>query len=82
MQHWLDHVVQMEKDVRARWIFAVGICESRQKVHPCFHRKHKINEALTEYVTAGRNPLIGLLMATEVTKLHSRKTFNLLYVQQ
>ena len=62
---WLGHVARMEEDAPARRVFDAGIRGSRRRRRPCIRWKDQIEEALSSIgvgcVTAGRNPLIGLL---------------------
>ena len=39
---WLGHVVRMEEDALARWVFDAGICGSRRRGRTCIRWKDQI----------------------------------------
>ena len=44
---WLSHVIHMEEDAPAKWVFNAGICGSRQRGRPCLRWKDQIEKALS-----------------------------------
>ena len=43
----LGHVVRMEENAPARWVFDAGICGSRRRGQPCMRWKDQLEEALS-----------------------------------